>query len=253
MKKIILPLLLVIVMIACTKKEIELVLREDNSILLRNQRNNDITIREKLFLTVEDVKNVQQLVRTIYPYFRFDREDGTEEFRFKTDDASIEQFVKNFNLNGPNFCAIWVLGSEEYTGYSGVQSWLNGIIDIDETRLWSYHFYFVEHFSDRSGIWFSDFPAGTRDSNTLRLWRRNYANSHDYFWEVYWLINLLDEGFEFVFTPEEKMEILMSFLKEIRSTIVFQNIDKDWFAQIYTGIEGNRQTMFRELLEKIDF
>lgn len=236
-------------MVACAGKKSGLMLQEGNFIPIRRERNNDLSIRERLFLTAEDVRNVQQLIKTIYPNFNFDRgEESLEEFRFRTDDVGIELFVDDFNQNGPGFSAIWILGSETYTEYSSVQAWLNGILDTDEPRLWSYHFYFAEHFSDRSGIWFSDFPTGMRDSNTLRLWRRYDRNSDDYVWEIYWQIRLQDGEIEEIFTPSEKMEMLMSFLKEIRNTIVFQNIDMDWFGQIYTGIAGHRQITIDELM-----
>jgi len=229
-------------------ENIGLILYEGNFIPIRRERNNDLSIMERLFLTAEDVRNVQQFIKTIYPNFNFDRgEESLEEFRFRTDDVGIQLFVDNFNQNGPGFSAIWILGSETYTEYSSVQAWLNGILDTDEPRLWSYHFYFAEHFSDRSGIWFSDFPTGMRDSNTLRLWRR-CGNLDDNIWEVYWQIRLQDGEIEQVFTPSEKMEMLISFLQEIRNTIVFQNIDMNWFGQIYIGIAGHRQVTIAELL-----
>jgi hypothetical protein len=212
---------------------------ENNMIFLYLEENHDSSIIDKLVLTTKNVKDVIQYIQTIVPDFDFEEE-------YDTSDLGIEAFVDEFNRDGPEYCAIYLLGIEEYAGYSSVLSWLNGYINTDEPRLFSFHFFFDEEYSDTSGIMFSDYFSKTEDSETLYLWRKKYRDADDFYWEVIWpfdfhFIDIDNFGIVQLYSKEEKTSILTSFLTRIIDTKVFQNIDIDWFSGAYTSIEGNNQ------------
>jgi nucleoid-associated protein YgaU len=233
---------------------------ENNQIFLHTEKNNDNSISGKLVLTEEHVKDVIRYIRANYPNFDFEK---FEQEEYGTDDEGIAAFVRKFNENGPEYCILYIPGIEKWAGYSSVLSWLNGYLDKDEPELFSYHFFLDEEYSDYSGIMFTDYFSSTKDSESLCLWKRQYKNSDDYYWEVLWPLNDYEdaddetenEDYE-LYTKEEKTEILTSFLAKFRNTRVFSNIDLAWFGRVYTGIEGTSQRI-RDLLwvkpEKDDF
>jgi hypothetical protein len=66
------------------------------------------------------------------------------------------------------------------------------------------------------------------------------------FWQVAWPINDTDDDDD-IFRDSKKDErtaILTSFLKQLRSTKVFDNIDLDWFGMAYTGIDRYSQRIY---------
>jgi hypothetical protein len=209
---------------------------EYNQISLYTEENHDNSMSDKLVLTEEHVKDVIQYIKTNYPNFDFEK---FEQEEYRTDDEGIAAFVKDFNEKGPDYCILYIPGIKKWAGYSSVLSWLNGYLDKGDPELFSYHFIVDEEYSDYSGIMFIDFPSSTIDSESLRLWRQQYKNSDDYYWEILWPSNDYED--------EEKTEILLSFLAQIRTTRVFSNIDLEWFGGVYTGIEGSSQRI-RDIL-----
>jgi hypothetical protein len=242
---IVLCVILALFAVSCAPKKSATERDENNQIILFMEENHDKSIKSKLVLTVKNVQDVIQYIKTNYPSFNF------EEEGYKIDNSSIELFVKDFNENGPEYCVIYILGIKSFGGCSSVASWLNRNLDADEPELWSYHFFIDEEYSDYSGIMFSDIFTKTENSETLHLWKRKYGNSNDYYWDVVWPLNDYDEDDDDVkyddyevfqlYTKEQKTAILTSFLFKLRETNVYQNLDMDWFEMVYTGIEGSRQ------------
>jgi hypothetical protein len=237
--------------VTCTPKKGEIERDEYNQILLFTEKNNDTTIKDKLILTVENVKDVIQYIKTNYPSFNF------EEAGYKTDDASIASFVKNFNENEPEHCTVYIPGIKKFAGYSSVVSSLNGLLDVDKPELWGYYFYIDEEYSDFSGIMRGDLYSITEDSEFLSLWKRKYVNSEDSYWVVAWPLGDYDEdvandNYEVyqLYTKEQKTAILTSFLIKLRETKVYQNLDMEWFEMVYTGIDGISQRIGDLLWEK---
>jgi hypothetical protein len=133
-------------MLACTEKKTDFKPNENNQIYFTKEKNNDISIKDKLYLSVEDVRNIQQFIMTNFSEYDFEywyEEFG--QFKHKTDDLSIELFVNDFNQNGPGNCAIYLSGIEEDSGYSSVLVWLNGFLNIDKPRLFSFHFLLMKN------------------------------------------------------------------------------------------------------------
>ena len=232
-KSIIISVFCSILIISCIQKKAELIRDEHNQIIFTKIKNHDKSIKDKLVLTIENVHDVIKYIKNNYPDYDFRHYD--------IDDLGIELFVENFN-DEQEFCMIYISGSDEFSGYSTVFSWLNGFLDIEEPRLFSYHFWIDEQYSDKSGIQFGNYVS-FRDntSEMLMLWKKKYNNSDNYYWHIVWpLIFGEDEIYE-VYSGDEKIEILITFLMQFRKTIAFENIDMVWFENIYTDIEGNQQ------------
>jgi LysM repeat protein len=227
---------------------------ENNMIFLYREKNQDSSISDKLVLTKEHVNDVIQYIQEKFPNFDVEAD-------YDISDLSIAAFVEEFNKDGPEYCIIYMPGIEEHAGYSSVISWLNGYLDRDDPKLYSFHFFLDEEYSDTSGIMFSDFFSETENSESLHLWRKRYRDVDDYYWEVIWPFDIryVDENdFEIVqlYTKEEKTEILLTFLTGLIDTKVFQNIDLTWFGRVYTGIEEDRQrisNLLWEILKEYDY
>jgi nucleoid-associated protein YgaU len=218
---------------------------ENNQIFLHAEENHDNSISDKLVLTEEQVKDVVQYIKTNYPNFDFEK---FEQEEYRTDDEGIAAFVKDFNENGPGYCILYIPGIKKWAGYSSVLSWLNGYLDRDKPELYSFHFLLDEEYSDLSGLMFTDYFSKTESNESLHLWKRQYKNSDNYYWEVLWPLDDYED--HELYTKEEKTEILLSFLAEFRKTRVFSNIDLEWFGGVYTGIEGTNQRIRDLLWEK---
>jgi LysM repeat protein len=220
---------------------------ENNMIFLYKEKNHDSSISDKLVLTKEHVKDVIQYIQENCPDFDIEED-------YDISDLSIEAFVDEFNKDGPEYCILYLPGIEEHAGYSSVISWLNGHLDRDEPKLYSFHFFLDEEYSDTSGIMFSDYFSETENNETLHLWKKRYRDVDDYYWEVIWPFDIRfvdEEDYEVVqlYSKEEKTELLHSFLTSLIDTKVFENIDLTWFGRVYTGIEGDRQRISNVLWE----
>ena len=230
--------------ISCAQKKDKLERDENNQLVFYKEENYDKSIKDKLALTLENVQDTIQFIKKNYPDYDF--------WEYEIDDVSLESLVKDFNDNGPEYCALYLNGIEKFAGYSIVFSWLNGHLDVEPPRLFSYHFWIDEEYSDRSGIMSGNYISPTNNSETLWLWKRKYANADNYYWSVLWPLkdddddddeNAVYDDYEVfqLFTKDEKREILTAFLKKFRSTIAFKNIDLHWFGIVYTGVEGTHQ------------
>ncbi|MDR0494519.1 MAG: hypothetical protein LBG95_02675 [Treponema sp.] len=244
-KKITLFLFFVMFIFACSERQTDLQLGENNQIIFFRERNNDTSMREKLFLSFENVKATQKFIMKNYPTFDF--EYWYHEFaleKHKTDDISIQNFVNDFNQDGPAHCAIYLSGVENDTGYSSVGVVLNGHLYIDDPKFYSFHYFFDEQYSDYSGISFIDYEVGvTRDSDILWLERSKYGDTGNYFWRVAWPWNDTDDDDDIfrISKIDERTAILTFFLRQLRTKKVFEEIDLEWFGIIYTRIDNYQQ------------
>jgi hypothetical protein len=205
---------------ACPQKKAKFALDENRQITLLSVKNNDKSIKEKIILTVEQVKDVQRFVRQNFPNFVPHEDDDWEKYR--DDDFNLGLLVNDFNRYGPQHCVIYLAGIEKYAGYSSVVALLNGHLYDDEPELWGYYFFIDEEYSDQSGISFSDTFWPTKGNNSLCLWKEKYANTDNYYWEVLWPWKTGE-----LYTQEEKEVILTSFIKQLRSKIVFNNMNTE--------------------------
>jgi uncharacterized protein YsxB (DUF464 family) len=251
-KTIIISVFSVVLVISCVQKKAKLIRDENNQLVFNKEKNYDKSIKNKLALTLENVQDTIQFIKKNYPDYDF--------WEYEIDDLSSESLVKDFNDNGPEYCVLYLDGIERFIGYSIVFSWLNGYLDVEPPQLFSYHFWIDEEFSDRSGIMFGNYISYTNNTAELRLWKRKYVNTDNYYWSVLWPIkddddeddeNAVYDDYEIfqLFTKDEKREILTTFLRQFRDTKTFENIDLEWFGNVYTGIEGNRQIIWDILWE----
>jgi hypothetical protein len=207
-------------------KQKKLELDENNNIILSQRKNYDKSSKDRLALTLNDVKNIQKYIRKNFPTFDF------EEMGYVTDDYRNELFVNDFN-NNPQYAIIYLSRIDKMAGYSQVYSNFFILdVDGDADNLFWYIFSIDEEFSDRSGIEFLSLNISvTRNENSLNLWKLKYSDVNEYYWIINWDSDIPNK---------EKRTMLDSFLRNIRYTKVFENVDLEWFKDIYTGIDRNQ-------------
>jgi hypothetical protein len=211
----------------------KLELDEYNFIILKQIKNYDKSQRNKLALSLKNIKNTQKYIKENFPTFDFEKNS------YITDDYLNELLIKDFNDN-PQYAHIYLNGIDKMAGYSQVYSHLF-VYDFDGNGndLFGYYFSIDEEYSDRSGIEFLSSGSGlsTTYNDSLHLWKLKYSNVNEYYWEIIWDNDI---------SNKDKRTIIDSFLKSIRYTKVFENIDLEWFKDIYTGIEHQK---IRDIVE----
>jgi hypothetical protein len=201
-------------------KKIEL--DEHNNLIFKQIKNYDKSSKDKVKLTLKDVQNLIKFIRKNYPTFDFEKKG------YVLDDYRNELLINDFN-NSPQKTIIYLDGIQKMAGYSSVFShfYLN-----EENELLGYYLSVDEEYSDCSGIeyrqtefWWSS------DNSNLCIYRGKYANANEYYWGIYWGD----------ISTDEMKSALESFLWQVRNKKVFENIDTEWFKDIYTGIERNQR------------
>jgi len=206
-------------------------LDEHNNVILRQIMNHDNFCIDKFELTLEDVNNLIAFIRSNYSYFDFN------EAGYATDDSLNELFIKEFNTN-PLHMVIYLSGIAYVAGYTSIYSYF---YFNDNNELFNYFISVDEQYSDLSGVEFrhGSFLYPSRN-DSLTLVKLKYRNSDNPYWIIYW--NFEDDINEYT-----KTLILNNFLNQFRYTKVYQNIDIEWFKNIYTGIEANQK--IRDIVE----
>jgi hypothetical protein len=229
MKKVLFLAFVGIVFTGCTSHPISLLqgkkieLDENNNLIFNQIKNYDKSIKDELKLTLKDVQNLIKFIRKNYPSFDF------EENGYVTDDYRNELLINDFN-NSPQYAIIYLNGIPKMAGYSSVYS---KFYPDENNELLGYFFSIDEEYSDCSGIEYlqsTRFVGPTRN-NSLKIYKAKYADANEYYWRIYW--GDISEN--------EMKTMLESFLRQVRYTKVFENIDTEWFKDIYTGIERNQQ------------
>ena len=204
------------------------VLDDHNNLIFKQIKNYDKSSKDKLKLTLKDIQNLIKFIRKNYPSFDF------EENGFVTDDYRNELLINDFN-NSPRYAIIYLNGIDKMAGYSSVYSQF--FLD-ENNELFGYYLSIDEEYSDRSGIEYLQSGRFFRPSSnsSLKIYSRKYSDANEYYWRIYWG-NI----------SEKEMETMLeSFLRQVRNKKVFENIDIEWFKDIYTGI-GDQQ--IRDIVE----
>ena len=211
-----------VLIIGCAQKteiiEAKIIERnEDNNIILRQGKNNDKSIKNKLKLTLKDIQNVQEYINNNFPSYNHTGDIS---------ERGIKKVMDDFN-NNPSYCLLYLNGLENMAGYSSVYSHLI----IEDNILYSYYFSIDEEYSDRSGIEYFNENIFAKDKfrfvfrgstdKSLKLIKNNY-------WEIFWNDN---------FSEYERQIILENYLLDFFTTKVSKNIDISWLKSIHTGIE----------------
>ena len=246
MEKMVVSLFFIcILFFGCSKNEQEpsLALDDYNRIIFKQVRNYDKSVFDKLELSLKNVQDLILFIQKEYPNFNF------EINKIETDDYRNELFVNDFN-NGQNYCTIFLNGIKSDAGYSSVYANVHIYYDENEEEyyVFDYSFDIDEEYSDFSGITFSNVFSSTTSSNSLKLRKRKYSDSNDYYWEIVWGVKWTENDYEY-FSKVEKVEILDSFLRLVYNTKVFENIDIKWLTDVYTNIETGSRQVIRDLVK----
>ena len=220
-------LVIIILVVKTIYRPLEL--DEYNNIFLKKIKNNDVSCKNQLSLTLRNVQNTQHFISDNFPDFNF------EEEGYITDDYINELLIKSFNTT-PEYAEIYLSGIEKMAGYSSVYAHLSTVNEDGNKELIYYDFAVDEEYSDCSGIEFFASAhrifLGTYNSDGLCIVKRMYSDVNEYYWIITWAEDI---------PKNKKTELLASFLRQVRRAKVFQNIDTEWFKAIYTGIERNQQ------------
>jgi hypothetical protein len=197
-------------------------LDENDMIIFTQKKNNDKLITGNFALKLKNIKTTQNFIKKHFPDFDFKKEG------YETDDYRNELLVKEFNDN-PEVMSIYLKGIEEMAGKSQVYTSLW----YDEEELLLYYFSIDNEFSDRSGI---EYYMGIYENTSqhdgrigaIRLYKYLYSDTNEPYWEIEW-----DEDIK----NKERLTLLNSFLNSLRYTKVFKELGKDFFKDMYTGID----------------
>ena len=175
-------------------------------------------------LSFSDVQYTHNYIKQNYPEFELEEID-----RYQT-----QLLIDDFNQNPANM-QIYLAGNPEDAGLSATYA----ILETDDTGdLIEYYYLNDQEFSDTSGMQYSSTYWNTyfEDSedfalDLISMSKYLYSDADIWYWEINWSDNSDD-------TKETRRAALTDFLTVMRYTRVYDNIDKAFILEVYTGIEG---------------
>ncbi|GHT57379.1 hypothetical protein FACS1894109_09280 [Spirochaetia bacterium] len=198
-----------------------------SNIIFTQEKNYDALINGNLALTLNDVKTVQKYITENFPDFDF------EEKGYETDDYRNELLVKDFSEN-PQVMNIYLTGVKEMAGFSSTYAHLRR--DDDTADLSHYFLSMDQEFSDTSGFEYYNGRYGLTSKvddkiTSISVYRYLYIDTD----EPYWIIRWNDD-----ISAQERFTLLKDFLNVLSYTKVYQNLGRDFFRDIHTGIEQHQ-------------
>ncbi|GMO66145.1 MAG: hypothetical protein Ta2A_14190 [Treponemataceae bacterium] len=208
-----------------TEAEKSIQLDGNGNIIFTQKKNYDALIDSDLALTLNDVIIVQKYITEHFPDFDFD------EKGYETDDYRNELLVKDFNEN-QRVMSIYLNGVKEMAGFSSTYAHLR----IDANELTHYFLSIDQEFSDTSGFEYYNGRYGVTTKiddkiSAISVYKYLYIDTD----EPYWIIRWDDD-----ISPQARFTLLKDFLNELSYTKVYQNLGRDFFSNIHTGIEQHQ-------------